>query len=78
MSIAVFFFFKRIWIYLAHYALYYGDLDACLNQAGTGHQYNVRLMLDRCCILVENENRIDVSIWRQFVVDLMLDFGYTT
>ncbi len=42
------------------------------------HQYNVRLMLDRCCILVENENRIDVSIWRQFVVDLMLDFGYTT
>ncbi len=35
-ALQFFFFFKRIWIYLAHYALYYGDLDACLNQAGTG------------------------------------------
>ncbi len=53
-----------------------------MNPAGTGRQYNIRLMLDmmsdRCCILVENENRVDVSIWRQFDVDLMLDFGYTT
>ncbi len=49
--------------------------------AGTRCQYNVRLMLDmisdRHCILVENENRVDVSIWRQFDVDLTLDFGYT-
>ncbi len=34
--------------------------------AGTGHLYNVRLTLDmtsdRRCILVENENQVDVSI----------------
>ncbi len=34
-----------------------------MNPAGTGRQYNVRLMLDmmsdRCCILVENENHVD-------------------
>ncbi len=30
------------------------------------------------CILVEKENRVDISIWRQFDVDLTLDFGYTT
>ncbi len=41
-------------------------------------QYNVRMTLDRRCILVGNENRVDVSIWRQFDVDLKLDFGYTT
>ncbi len=33
---------------------------------------------DRRCILVENENRVDINIWRQFDVDLTLDFGYTT
>ncbi len=26
----------------------------------------------------ENENQVDVSIWRQFDVDFTLDFGYTT
>ncbi len=33
---------------------------------------------DRCYILVGTENWVDVSIWRQFDVDLKLDFGYTT
>ncbi len=50
--------------------------------AGTRRLCNVRLTLDmtsdRHCILVENENRVDVNIWRQFDVDLTLDFGYTT
>ncbi len=50
--------------------------------AGTRRLCNVRLTLDmtsdRRCILVENENRVDVNIWRQFDVDLTLDFGYTT
>ncbi len=50
--------------------------------AGTRRLCNVRLTLDmtsdRCCILVENENRVDVNIWRQFDIDLTLDFGYTT
>ncbi len=50
--------------------------------AGTGRLYNVKLTSDmtsdRCCILIENENRVDVSIWQQFDVDLTLDFGYTT
>ncbi len=50
--------------------------------AGTRHLCNVMLTLDmtsdRRCILVENENRVDVNIWRQFDVDLTLDFGYTT
>ncbi len=32
---------------------------------------------DRRCILVDNENLVDISIWRQFYVDLRLDFGYT-
>ncbi len=48
--------------------------------AGTGRQYNnTRLMLDmmpdRCCILIESENRVDVGIWHQFDIDLTLDFG---
>ncbi len=50
--------------------------------AGTRCLCNIRLTLDmtsdRRCILVENENRVDVNIWRQFDVDLTLDFGYTT
>ncbi len=50
--------------------------------AGTRRLCNVRLTLDmtsdRRCILVENENRVDVNIWRQFDIDLTLDFGYTT
>ncbi len=33
---------------------------------------------DRRCILFKNKNHVDVSIWRQFDVDLTLDFGYTT
>ncbi len=33
---------------------------------------------DRLFILVENENRVDVSIWWKFDFDLTLDFGYTT
>ncbi len=36
------------------------------------------MMSDKCYILVENENRVDVSIWRQFDADLMLDFGDAT
>ncbi len=50
--------------------------------AGTRRLCNIRLTLDmtldRRCILVENENQVDVNIWRQFDVDLTLDFGYTT
>ncbi len=46
--------------------------------AGTGRLYNIKLTSDRRCILVENENQVDVNIWRQFDVDLTLDFGYTT
>ncbi len=52
------------------------------NPAGTRRLCNVRLMLDmtsyRHCILVENENQVDVNIWHLFDVDLTLDFGYTT
>ncbi len=42
-------------------------------RAGTGRQYNIRLTLDRCCILFENKNRVEVSIM-QFDDDLTLDF----
>ncbi len=56
--------------------------DVLFNPAGTRRLCNVRLTLDmtsdRRCILVENENQVDVNIWRQFDVDLTLDFGYTT
>ncbi len=54
----------------------------CFYPAGTRRLGNVRLTLDmmsdRRCILIENENRVDINIWRQFDVDLTLDFGYTT
>ncbi len=33
---------------------------------------------DRRSILFENENWVDISIWRQFGIDLTLYFGYTT
>ncbi len=49
----------------------------CAFPAGTRRLCNVRLTLDmtsdRRCILVENENRVDGNIWRQFDVDLTLD-----
>ncbi len=41
--------------------------------AGTGRLYNFKLTLDKRCILVENDNRVDVSIWHQSYIDLMLD-----
>ncbi len=58
------------------------NISHTYNPAGTRRLCNVRLTLDmtsdRRCILIENENRVDVNIWRQFDVDLTLDFGYTT
>ncbi len=65
-------FWNKLQEKLFHDILIYWDAPVC----------NVRLTLDitsdRRCILVENENRVDVNIWRQFDVDLTLDFGYTT
>ncbi len=29
-------------------------------------------------ISIEDKNRVDISIWRQFDIELTLDFGYTT
>ncbi len=50
--------------------------------AGTRRLCNVRLTLDmtsdRCCIVVENENRVDVNIWRQFDVGFWLHNLKTT
>ncbi len=49
-----------------------------LNPAGTRRLCNVRLTSDRRCILVENENRVDVNIWRWLNVGFWLHNLKTT
>ncbi len=77
------FLFKMLFIfYLWNLPTFKCLKKECMKPAGTRRLCNVRLTLDmtsdRHCILVENENRVDVNIWRWLNVGFWLHDLKTT